>query len=202
VAAGRDRWKISRKKLNAIVCTLAFFLGLIFCTQGGLFWLDIVDDFLNNFGLVLVGLVECLAIGYVFGAKKMRDYVNSVSEIKIGAWWDWLVKIVAPLVLLVSVIMSAVGRLRVPYGNYPQWALIIGGWGMALLVLALALLANRRWLPLAVLMCVVALLGLAAVTSGAVAMAVFGCVVLYGGLLVCVRRALKKKATPDQGWGD
>ncbi|MCK4597732.1 sodium-dependent transporter [bacterium] len=202
VAGGMDRWKVSRKTVNLITCSLAFCGGLIFCTRAGLHWLDIVDHFLNNFGLALVGLAECLVIGYVFGTKRMREYINSVSEIKIGVWWDWLVKLVTPLILAITVIMSIVERLRVPYGNYPQWALVIGGWGVALLVLALALLANRRWLPLAILLSVAALIGLGYLTSGAVAMAVFGCVALYGGLLLCLRRALKKKAEVEEGWGE
>jgi NSS family neurotransmitter:Na+ symporter len=192
VAAGRDRWKISRKAINLFTCGIAFILGLVFCTEAGLYWLDIVDHFINNFGLVLIGLFECLAIGYVFGAKKMRDYINSVSEIKLGAWWDWLIKVIVPIILVITVIMSTVNLLRVPYGSYPQWALLIGGWGVALLILALALMANRRWLPLAILLCIVCLVALGALTSGAVAMAVFGCLVLYGGLLLCLRRTLRK----------
>jgi NSS family neurotransmitter:Na+ symporter len=202
VAAGQDRWKISRKAINLFTCGLAFLAGLIFCTKAGLFWLDIVDHFINNFGLVLIGLFECLAIGYVFGAKKMRDYINSVSEIRLGPWWDWLIKVIVPIILVITVIMSTVNLLRVPYGNYPQWALVIGGWGVALLILALALLANRRWLPLGILLCVVCLVVLGALTSGAVAMAVFGCLVLYGGLLLCMRRALRKKAGAEEGWGE
>jgi NSS family neurotransmitter:Na+ symporter len=202
VAAGMDRWKISRKAINLFTCGLAFLLGLVFCTRAGLHWLDIVDHFVNNFGLVLIGLFECLAIGYVFGAKKMRDYINSVSEIKLGAWWDWLIKVIVPIILIITVVMSMVSLLRVPYGDYPQWALVIGGWGLALLILALALLANRKWLPLGVLLAVVCLIALGALTSGAVAMALFGALVLYGGLLICLRRAMKKKATPEEGWGE
>lgn len=200
VAAGRDHWKLSRKTINLFTCSLAFLLGLIFCTEAGLYWLDIVDHFINNFGLVLIGLFECLAIGYVFGTEKMREYVNSVSEIKLGVWWDWLIKVIVPVILVITVVMSTVNLLRVPYGNYPQWALVIGGWGLALLILALALLANRRWLPLGILLAIVCLIALGALTSGAVAMAVFGCLVLYGGLLLCLRRTLKKKDIDE--WKD
>ena len=201
VAAGMDRWKFSRKAINLFTCGVAFLLGLIFCTQSGLYWLDIVDHFINNFGLVLIGLFECLAIGWVFGTKKMRDYINSVSEIQLGPWWDWLIKVVVPIILIITVVMSLVGLLRVPYGNYPQWALVIGGWGVALIILALALLANRRFLPLGILLAVICLIAIGALTSGAVAMALFGCLVLYGGLAICLRRALRKKASPQEGWG-
>ena len=200
VAAGQDRWKVSRKAINLFTCGIAFVLGLIFCTKAGLYWLDIVDHFINNFGLVLIGLFECLAIGYVFGAKKMRDYINSVSEIKLGPWWDWLIRVIVPIILVITVVMSTVNLLRVPYENYPQWALLIGGWGVALLILALALLANRRWLPLSILLCVVCLVVLGTLTSGAVAMAVFGCLVLYGGLLLCLRRTLRKRDIDE--WED
>ncbi|KAA0007490.1 MAG: sodium-dependent transporter, partial [Thermoplasmata archaeon] len=50
------KWRISKTKSTAIICMLGFFASLIFTTGSGLHWLDIVDHFIANFGLVLVGL--------------------------------------------------------------------------------------------------------------------------------------------------
>lgn len=44
-----------------------------FCDTGWSYWLDVVDHFVNDFNLIAIGFVECLALGWVFGADKIRD---------------------------------------------------------------------------------------------------------------------------------
>jgi len=143
VASGMDKWKLSRKRTVSIVCGLSFLLGIVFTTQGGLFWLDIVDYFMNNFGLVLVGLSECLILGYIFSAKRIRDYTNPISEIKIGKWWDFFVKVVTPLILITLIVMTLIERVKLPYSGYPRWAEVLGGWLIAALLPLLAYLLMR-----------------------------------------------------------
>jgi len=85
-----------------------------------------------DFGLTLVGILEAIAIGWIFGARKFREYVNDVSEVKIGSWWDICVKIITPLVLGISFIMAIVREITHGYGGYPRWA---GGLGIGVIIL-------------------------------------------------------------------
>ncbi len=139
VAGGMDRWGLNRKRANLIFCGVAFLLGIVFTTNGGLHWLDIVDHFLNNFGLVPVCLVECLIIGYFFGPSKLRNYANRNSDFSIGGWWDVLIKFVSPLILLGILGWVVWEAIRTHYGGYPGWALGVGGWGMVGLAIGLAI---------------------------------------------------------------
>lgn len=142
VAGGMDRWGLNRRRANLLFCSVAFLLGIIFTTKGGLHWLDIVDHFLNNFGLVPVCLAECLVIGYLFGPLKLRSYANKNSDFSIRGWWDILIRFVSPLILLGLLGKVVWEKIRIPYGegNYPNWALGVGGWGVVGLVLVLAII--------------------------------------------------------------
>ena len=136
VTAGvMEKWGISRLKVNAIVCSTAFFLGLVFTTRAGLYWLDVVDHFITTFGLVAVGLAECLVIGYVLGAERIRKYVNEHSDFSIGKWWNVLIKFITPLILAILILKSLWNEIKIPYEKYPGWVLFTGGWGIVVLVM-------------------------------------------------------------------
>lgn len=138
VAGIMDKWGISRMKANLIVCGSGFLGGLIFITGAGLYWLDVVDHFMSNFGLTLVGLAECLVIGYVFKAAKLRQYTNKNSDFIIGRWWDVCIKVITPAIIVVMFVMTLIERINVPYMNYPKWFLMSAGFGLSILVFGLS----------------------------------------------------------------
>jgi len=143
VTSVKDKWNMSRAAAVAIVTGVAFVVGLLFTTSGGLYWLDIVDHFVNNFGLVLVGLAQCIVVGWIFGADKLRNYINERSEIKVGAWYDFCVKWLTPAVLLVILGWSIYQEIVTPYGGYEAKALIYGGWLMAIALPIIAYVFSR-----------------------------------------------------------
>ncbi len=147
VEASAEAWVnklgLKRKPVLITVCIIAFAFGLLFATDGGLYWLDIVDNFINKFGLILGGLFECIVLGWLYGARKLREYANRDSEIKTGRWWDFLVKYFTPAILVVTFGMDLVKTITEPYGGYPDWALFAGGWGVVALVFVLSFVFMR-----------------------------------------------------------
>ena len=136
-----DRYPHVRKEdISLYVCVIGFTSGIIFTTFAGLYYLDITDHFITNYGLVVVGLLEAWAIGWLYRADKLRDYINKVSDIKIGKWWDVLIKFVIPVCLLVLLIASLYKDIGTPYGGYPQWAIFTFGWSMLLGVFLISFL--------------------------------------------------------------
>jgi NSS family neurotransmitter:Na+ symporter len=118
-----DKFGLSRVKATTIVCIIAFLIGILFTTSGGLYWLDITDRAVSFYGLLITGALACLVIGWVFGAGKLREYMNETSDIKVGAWWDWLIKIIVPAGLLFVVIYGGfMNDIAAPYEGYPLWA--------------------------------------------------------------------------------
>jgi len=119
----KDKFGTSGKKATAIVCILGFVVGILFTTRGGLYWLDIVDRATSFYGLLITGALATLVVGWKFKAKNLRDHLNATSDIKVGPWWDWLLKIVVPAGLLFVVIYGGFRQdFADPYGGYPVWA--------------------------------------------------------------------------------
>lgn len=139
-----DKFKVNRSILVSLVCLFGFLLGLVFSTGAGLWWLDIVDHFVNNFGLAVVGLLECIFIGWVYKADKMREFINPVSDVQVGVWWDIMIKYVTPLILGISIILSLSERLVVPYRDYPTTGLLFGGWAVVLVLIPAAFIFARK----------------------------------------------------------
>ena len=144
-ASVNSKWGLSKGKATAIVCTLGFLSSLIFVTGSGIHWLDIVDHFVANFSLVLVGLFECISLGYFFRLRRLREHANSVSDIMLGKWWDVLIKFVAPVSLLVLLVASFVENITSPYGGYPLWCLIAGGAlpGLIIFIISFILMGRK-----------------------------------------------------------
>ena len=117
-----SKWKISKAKGTAILCTLGFFISLIFATGGGSHLLDIVNSFTADIGLLIIGLIECILLGWIYSIYKLRAHANETSEIRLGKWWDVLIKYMIPTIIIFLLIASAVNYIiENPYPAYPSW---------------------------------------------------------------------------------
>ncbi len=121
-----SKWGLSKAKTTGIMCTFGFFISLIFATGGGSYILDIVNNFISNFGMVTIGLIECLIIGWGYKTYKLREHANKTSDFMIGRWWDILIKYVIPVILIFLLILSGYDVIMGSYG-YPLWVLFIAG---------------------------------------------------------------------------
>jgi NSS family neurotransmitter:Na+ symporter len=141
-----DKFGVRRKPFITVVSMLGFLGAIIFTTEAGLLWLDIVDHFLTHYGLVVVGILECILVGWLFKLETLRKHVNKVSSLKLGLWWDVLVKYFIPLVLAVILFGDLYNELREPYGGYSWTSLIIIGRDWVLLTfIAAFVIASRKW---------------------------------------------------------
>jgi len=131
IAPVMDKFGWGRVKATVIVCVIAFVVGILYTTSGGLFWLDIVDRAVCFYGLLITGALACLVVGWGFGAGKLRAYLNETSEIRVGAWWDWMLKLVVPAALLFVVIYGGFMKDISPGGyegyfgwSWPIWTIL------------------------------------------------------------------------------
>ncbi len=122
----RDKFGWSHKKANLMVSYIGFVFGLLFISGAGLYWLDIVDYFMNFFGLAIAILIECIVIGWIFKTTRLMDHVNTLPGLKIGKVWEIMIKFIAPLVLFALLITELVARFKAPYEGYPRGAELIG----------------------------------------------------------------------------
>lgn len=133
-ASVKDRWKVKHRTANFSVAIVGFILGIPMVFGAGYLWLDIVDRFMTQFGLMMVCLGEAVFIGWFFGADKIRGYANNISEMSVGRWWNICVKFILPVVAVVLLVAELGDRYQSSYGGYPRIAEFIGGWLLIILL--------------------------------------------------------------------
>jgi neurotransmitter:Na+ symporter, NSS family len=116
-SAVRDKWGVSHRRSNLTVGITSFLLGLPMLTGSGLHILDIVDHFMNFWGLTLVVLGQTIIVGWAFGADRMRKHINQNSSFRIGAWWDICVRWLLPMSIF-WMLYSEIRERAVPYGSF------------------------------------------------------------------------------------
>lgn len=139
-AALADKFDFSRPVATTITAVLSFLAGLPLATSAGLYWLDIIDHFLMAYVITLVAILECVAVGWIFGARRFTEEVNRTAEIKVGLIFTILIKFFTPLVLGAILIISFIKEIRVPYGDYPLSAVLVIGVGVIVVITATATL--------------------------------------------------------------
>lgn len=130
-----DRWEnIKISQISFWVCLVGFLAGIIYTTQAGLYFLDVVDHFVTSYNLLLVGVCQALLAGWIYGAEKLRREINEVSLWKLGKWWwNLTIKYLIVIILTALLIANVYTDLNTAYGDYPGWVLGIA-WFVVFLV--------------------------------------------------------------------
>jgi NSS family neurotransmitter:Na+ symporter len=123
--AFKDRFpNVSVKKITLIIASPCAVLSLLFTSGAGLYYLDIADHFLVNYGMVSVGLLEAVAIGWLLKSNSLKHFINEVSDWKWGSYWDLTLKFLIPGFLGYLLVYNLIDEFREPYEGYAPWALI------------------------------------------------------------------------------
>lgn len=111
VSALRDKLGVSRAKaltmvaVPGVIGSACFALPMIIdpnlSGNGtlGLTLLDVLDHWAFSYSLLSVSFLECIMLGWVLGADKLRQAVNVNSSFTLGRWFNVLIKYVIPLIL-------------------------------------------------------------------------------------------------------
>lgn len=138
-----DKWPIGRDKITAIFCAGGMLIGLLYATHAGYHWLGIVDGWMSDFGLAAVGLVECIIIGWFYKTGELRRWLNSVSEVHIGPWWEVCIKFITPAILVVVMTLTLLGLVGQMFDpEKPRLAILVGGL-LSVVVIVVGVLVAR-----------------------------------------------------------
>jgi NSS family neurotransmitter:Na+ symporter len=141
IAAVMDKFRLSRKAAVNWVVGICLLVSIVYTTGAGIILLDIVDHFINNFGIVISGLLEVILIGWFANLTRIRLENNAVSDFNVGSWWNLMIKVVTPLMLLFMTYKNFELEISKAYEGYPMHALLVFGWGMVAATIAAAFIA-------------------------------------------------------------
>ncbi|MGP9845014.1 sodium-dependent transporter [Brachybacterium sp. 107] len=143
IAAIQDKFGFARIPATLWVCLpLAVVSIVLFSTTMGLPLLDVLDKWVNEYGIVAAALVSTIIVTYVVrGLPTLRDHLNVKGTFPIRTWWIVCVGGIAPIVLGASLVLSTIDLLTAPtiYGEYPSWFVVVFGWLMAIGLLVIAI---------------------------------------------------------------
>ncbi len=120
---------------------------MLFSTTSGIYVLDVVDHFVNQYGILVVALVSMLVVSWALRALPgLGGHLNVHGRPRVGRGWRLLTSVVAPVGLAVVLVLALRDDLRAPYEDYPGWLLGVFGWLLVgVLPVAGALLARLPW---------------------------------------------------------
>ena len=97
-----DKFKLNKKKTTLTICIIEGIISLIYVTGAGLAVLDIVDYFINSYTLIITGVLEMIAAGWLFKTTKILDELNrNTNKFKMPGWLFLpSIKFISPIVLL------------------------------------------------------------------------------------------------------
>ncbi|XP_046555556.1 sodium- and chloride-dependent glycine transporter 1-like [Haliotis rubra] len=110
------------------IALLCFLVGLGFCTQGGMYVLQLFDNYAATYSLLCIGFVECIALAWVYGAERFLTDIESMLGRRPHIIWSYSWKFIAPIALLVILIFTWVDFKRTNYSGelFPVWADVVG----------------------------------------------------------------------------
>lgn len=72
----------------------------------GLTLVDLIDHWAFQYGLLIVGLIECLVIGWGIGMERLLGFLNERSRVRLGPLFAFLIKFLIPAVILCVFILN------------------------------------------------------------------------------------------------
>lgn len=148
IAAFQDKLGWSRKRAVTIIAGgSAIVSTILFSTHSAITFVDIIDYFANNIGIVGGGLLSIILVTWFRRPllKELQQHVNQYSSIKLGWGWNILLTIVTPLSLLVALALTLKSIFAEGYGGYPLHILLtVGGGTVALFIIGAVLFSRLK----------------------------------------------------------
>ncbi|PJG82470.1 sodium-dependent transporter [Caviibacterium pharyngocola] len=146
ISAVQDKLRMRRVKATFVVGIPMMFVSvLLFGTTTGLPMLDVLDKFVNYFGIVAVAFVSLIAIVANEKLGILGDHLNETSSFKVGFFWRLCI-VLTTGILAFMLFSEGAKVFSEGYEGYPSWFVNTFGWGMSVALLVVSFLLSRlKW---------------------------------------------------------
>lgn len=132
LTACTDQWPQLRKRRKSFllsICLVSLLIGIIFVTNGGIYWFEIFNQYSSaGWAMLTVNFFECVCIAYGYGVSRFYENVKNMIGFYPGRFWYYSWLIFTPGVCLAVFIFSFAKFERLRYENYvyPWYGQTIG----------------------------------------------------------------------------
>lgn len=135
---------MKNQKAIGIICIFFFCWSLAFATGNGLYRLDVVDHFMFSHFFYIGVTLQVVIMAWIYGAEKIRKYINEVSSFKMGSWFTLVIKVIAPIIFAYLYLSTLPEELSKNYGDYSNEFLWVWGYAPLIIVVIGSILLARR----------------------------------------------------------
>ncbi|XP_017760556.1 PREDICTED: sodium-dependent nutrient amino acid transporter 1-like isoform X1 [Eufriesea mexicana] len=131
-------WKVA----GGVSCA-GFLVGIVYCTSGGQYILNLVDYFGGTFIIVFLAFFEVIAISWVYGVDNFLDDTEFMVGSRPSFYWRFCWCYLTPLTLLSILVYFLTELTPIKYnGEYYPTSAYVAGW----LLLALGVIQLPIWM--------------------------------------------------------
>ncbi|CAF1181269.1 unnamed protein product [Adineta steineri] len=128
--------------ITLIICISAFGLGLLLCTDAGIYWITFLDQFNSSYPAFTIGILECICIAYVYGSNNFRKDIKAMvgpknMGVRVFRLFQICWMFITPIIILALIIFTSINfpALRLGNYNFPHWSYKLG-WCLVALILS------------------------------------------------------------------
>lgn len=110
--------KVQAIVYRVAVCTVLFLLGLSMMYGGGMYLLNLIDNAVSTFPLLVCGFMEIAVLMYIYGFNQFAEDIKMMVGGPPNIYWKatWLV--ITPIILVGLLLMMAIFNEPISYGDY------------------------------------------------------------------------------------
>lgn len=84
--------------------SVMFLLGLVMCTNGGMYVLQLIDTYAATFSALIIGMAEVCVIAWHYGIDRFLDDIKLMlgHDVPPRLYWRFIWKYFTPLIIVVS----------------------------------------------------------------------------------------------------
>ncbi|XP_074656875.1 sodium- and chloride-dependent glycine transporter 2-like [Tubulanus polymorphus] len=125
---------LRRKRLLVLTAVIicGFTVGLLFVSQAGVYWFQIVDWYGCTYTVLIIAILECVVVCCIYGVNRFYQDIELMIGKQPFVLWKVCWCFFTPFVLSMFLIFALVKSVAPTYGDYtyPVWALAFG-WTLA-----------------------------------------------------------------------
>lgn len=96
----------SRKKTVTVLSIIGCSLSLVFTTGCGSYLVEVVDSFINAFGVIILIAIQCIVFAWFYDIDSLIPLLNENNKFKVGKVWKLIVKYILPIFLILIWVMG------------------------------------------------------------------------------------------------
>lgn len=148
---------VRKEVLTGVICGACLIISMVFSHGSGNYIFTLFDNFAGSIPLLVIALMECIAVAYVYGIKRFCDDIELMTGNRPNIYWMICWKYVSPIAMTL-ILAASLLDMAINGSGYEAWDSVSGlktmkSWPIWAQVLALILISlSILWIPIVALL--------------------------------------------------